>query len=307
MLSYALRRLLGALPTLLVIVTLAFALMRLAPGGPFTQEQQLPPEVRANLDAAYGLDRPLPEQFAAYLGGLLRGDFGPSLRYRDFSVGELIREGLPVTLQLAALALLLAVPAGVALGVTAAAWAGGWLDRTVSLVTLLGVAIPAFVLAPLLALVFGLRLEWLPVGGYEPGQPSFLVLPALTLALPLLAYVARLTRGSLLESLESPWVRTARAKGLAPARVLWVHALPPALLPVVSLLGPATASLLTGSLVVEQAFSLPGIGRHFVQGALNRDYTLVMGMVIFYAAAVLLLNLLVDLVYGWLDPRIRRG
>jgi oligopeptide transport system permease protein len=201
--------------------------------------------------------------------------------------------------------LLLAVPAGVALGVASAARAGGWLDRSASLATLLGVAMPAFVLAPLLALVFGLRLEWLPVGGYEPGRPSFLVLPALTLALPLLAYVARLTRGSLLETLESAWVRTARAKGLTPARVLWVHALPPALLPVISLLGPATASLLTGSLVVEQAFSLPGIGRHFVQGALNRDYTLVMGTVVLIAIFTVLFNLIVDIVYAFVDPRVR--
>jgi oligopeptide transport system permease protein len=305
MLSYAIRRLAGAVPTLFVIVTLAFFLMRLAPGGPFDDEQTLPPEVAANLEAAYGLDRPILVQYGNYLAGLLHGDLGPSFRYRDFSVSELIAQGLPVTLALGSAALTVAVFTGVLLGMLA-----GWrrdevADHAVMGAALVGLALPNFVVAPLLALVFGVQLGWLPVGGWDPGDLRYAVLPVATLALPFVAYIARLTRGSLLEVLQSPHIRTARAKGLSERRILWQHAFKPAILPVVSFLGPAAGALLTGSLIVEQVFALPGVGRYFVQGALNRDYTLVMGMVVFYAALIVLLNLLVDLVYGWLDPRIR--
>jgi oligopeptide transport system permease protein len=305
MLGYALRRLLAVVPTFLLIVTAAFFLMRAAPGGPFDEEQTLPPEIAANLEAAYGLDRPVHEQFLRYLGGLARGDLGPSYRMKDFRVAELIGRGLPVTLTIGVAALGLALLAGIPLGLVAGQRRNGWVDHAVMSVALAGIAVPSFVVAPLLALVFGLYLGWLPVGGWESGSLRHLVLPVLTLALPLIAYVARLTRGSVLEVLQSPFIRTARAKGLDPGVVLRRHALRPTLLPVVSFLGPAAAGVLTGSLVVEQVFGLPGVGRYFVQGAVNRDYTLVMGMVIFYAALILLLNLLVDLVYGWLDPRIR--
>jgi oligopeptide transport system permease protein len=305
MLGYAIRRLASALPTLLAIVTAAFFLMRLAPGGPFDDEQTLAPEVAANLEAAYGLDQPVLVQYRNYLGGLLRGDLGPSFRYKDFDVSELIAQGLPVTASLGAAALLLAVIAGVLLGMLAGQRRNRAADHVVMSAALAGIAVPNFVVAPLLAFVFGVLLGWLPVGGWESGELSYAVLPVITLALPFVAYIARLTRGSLLEVLQSPHIRTARAKGLRESRILWRHAFKPTILPVVSFLGPAAAALLTGSLVVEQVFGLPGVGRYFVQGAVNRDYTLVMGMVVFYAVLIVGLNLLVDLVYGWLDPRIR--
>jgi len=305
MFGYAIRRLAGALPTLLVIVTAAFFLMRLAPGGPFDDEQTLAPEVAANLEAAYGLDQPLLVQYRNYLGGLLRGDLGPSFRYKDFDVSELIAQGLPITAGLGAAALVLAIIAGVPLGMLAGRRRNRTSDHVVMGVALAGISVPNFVVAPLLALVFGVLLGWLPVSGWESGNLRYAILPVITLALPLIAYMARLTRGSLLEVLQSPHIRTARAKGLSESRILWRHAFKPTVLPVVSFLGPAAAALLTGSLVVEQVFGLPGVGRYFVQGAVNRDYTLVMGMVVFYAVLIVLLNLLVDLVYGWLDPRIR--
>ena len=305
MFGYAIRRLAGALPTLLVIVTAAFFLMRLAPGGPFDDEQTLAPEIAANLEAAYGLDQPILVQYRNYLGGLLRGDLGPSFRYKDFEVSELIARGLPITAGLGAAALLVAVFAGVPLGMLAGRRRNRASDHVVMGVALAGIAVPNFVVAPLLALVFGVLLGWLPVSGWESGNLRYAILPVITLALPLIAYIARLTRGSLLEVLQSPFIRTARAKGLSESQVLWRHAFKPTILPVVSFLGPAAAALLTGSLVVEQIFGLPGVGRYFVQGAVNRDYTLVMGMVVFYAVLIVLLNLLVDLAYGWLDPRIR--
>lgn len=305
MLSYALRRLLQVVPTIFVIVTAAFFVMRLAPGGPFDQEQTLPPEIAANLEAAYGLDQPVLVQYGRYLAGLAQGDLGPSFKYKDFRVAELIADGLPVTVTIGTLALLIAVGLGVPLGMLAALRQNGPLDHVVMGVALAGIAIPNFVVAPVLALVFGVKLGWLPVAGWEGGDVRYLLLPVATLALPFVAYIARLTRGSLLEVLQAPYMRAARAKGLSSSVLLRRHALKPTLMPVVSFLGPAAAALLTGSLVVEQVFGLPGVGRYFVQGAVNRDYTLVMGMVIFYASLILLLNLVVDLVYGWLDPRIR--
>jgi oligopeptide transport system permease protein len=305
MLSYALRRLLGALPTFFLIVTLAFFLIRLAPGGPFDEEQALAPEVKANLERAYGLDLPIHEQYLRYLSGLAHGDLGPSMRLRDFTVNELIATGLPVSLTLGFSAVALALLLGVPLGVYAAVRQNRWADHLVMGVAVLGIAVPVYVVAPLLALVFGIYLRWLPVAGWEPGSVRDLVLPVVALALPTLAYVARLMRGSLLEVLRLPHVRTARAKGLSNGAVLWRHALPPAFLPVLSYLGPATAAVLTGSLVIETIFGLPGMGRYLVQGALNRDYTLVMGKVIVYAGLILSLNLAVDLLYGVLDPRVR--
>ena len=307
MLRYAAGRLLGIIPTLFVIVTAAFFVMRLAPGGPFDEEQTVPPEIAANLQAAYGLDQPMLVQYGRYLAGLAQGDLGPSFKYKDYRVSELIARGLPVTLTIGVLALVLAVALGVPLGMTAALRHDGPIDHAVMGTALIGIAIPSFVLAPVLALLFGVQLGWLPVAGWEAGSVRHVVLPVVTLALPFVAYIARLARGSLLEVLQAPYLRAARAKGLSRGALLRRHALKPTLLPVVSFLGPAAAALLTGSLVVEQVFGLPGVGRYFVQGAINRDYTLVMGMVIFYAALILLLNLVVDLLYGWLDPRIRHG
>jgi oligopeptide transport system permease protein len=304
--AFVLRRLLGAIPTLALVVTLSFLLTRLAPGGPFDEEQALPPEIRANLEAAYGLDQPIYVQFGRYLQGLLRGDFGPSFRFRDFTVGELIADGLPVSLALGAAAMLLGLGLGIPAGIWAALSRGRAVDRFVMAAAVAGISVPVFVVAPLLALVFGIWLQWLPVAGWVPGRSSDLVLPVVALALPLIAFVSRLMRGSLLEVMGAPWVRAARARGLPERTVLLRHALPAALLPVVSYAGPAAAAVLAGSLVVETLFGLPGMGRHLVQGALNRDYTLVMGMVIVYAALMIALNLLADLAYARLDPRIRR-
>lgn len=307
MLSYTLRRLLGAIPVLFLVVTATFFLMRLAPGGPFDQEQTLTPEIQANLEAAYGLDRPVWVQYGRYLQGLTHGDFGPSFKYRDFTVTELIGQGLPVSLTLGLCALLLAAAIGVPLGILAALrqnTAGDVLIRTWAVI---GIALPGFVVAPLLALIFGIRLGWLPVAGWESGSLRPLVLPVVALALPVSAYLARLMRASLLEVLTSGFVRAARARGLPERAVIVRHALKSALMPVVSYLGPAAAAVLTGSLVIETIFGIPGMGRYLVQGALNRDYTLVMGMVIVYASLTLLFNLIVDLLYGWLDPRVRHA
>jgi oligopeptide transport system permease protein len=293
------------LPTLFFIVSASFFIVRLAPGGPFEQEQALPPQIRANLDRLYGLDQPLALQYAHYLGGLLRGDFGPSFKQRDFTVGELIAQGLPVSLTVGAAAILLAVLLGIPLGVGAALRRNTAADYGIAGLVALAIAVPSFVIGPLFALVFGLYLHWLPVAGWEEGVPRYLVLPILTLALPVIAYVARITRASLLDVLRANYVRAARARGLGDMRVLWRHALRPALLPVVSYLGPATAYVVTGSLVVESVFGLPGTGRYLVQGAIDRDYTLVMGMITVYGALTLALNLLADLIYGWLDPTVR--
>ena len=296
--AFVLRRLLGAIPTLALIVALSFLLTRFAPGGPFDAEQALPPEIHANLEAAYGLDQPAWVQFGRYVRGLLHGDFGPSYKFRDFTVTELIADGLPVSLLLGLAAMALALAVGVPAGIWAALNRGRFADRAVMALAVAGIS--------LLALVFGIWLRWLPVAGWIPGRPSDLVLPVVALALPVIAFVARLTRGSLLEVLRTPWIRAARARGLPERTVIARHALPVALLPVVSYAGPAAAAVLAGSLVVETLFGLPGMGRHLVQGALNRDYTLVMGMVIVYAALMILLNLAADLACAWLDPRLRR-
>lgn len=307
MIIYALKRLLGAIPTLALIVVLAFLLTRLAPGGPFDEEQALPPEIKANLERAYGLDQPLHVQLGRYVSGLLRGDFGPSFKFKDFSVTELIATGLPVSLQLGTLAMLVTVLVGIPLGVYSALRHNSLADHAVMALAVLGIAVPVFVVAPLAALVFGIYLDWLPVAGWAPGNWRDMVLPTLTLALPIIAYVARLTRAGMLEALRSPFLRAARARGIPAGRLVWRHAFPAALTPVVSYLGPAAAAVLTGSLVVETIFGLPGLGRYLVQGALNRDYTLVMGMVVVYAAFMIILNLFVDILYAWLDPRVRPG
>jgi len=305
MLAYALRRIVGLVPTLFVLVTLAFFIIRLAPGGPFDQEQALTPAIRANLDAAYGLDQPVSVQYARYLASLLRGDLGPSFRYKDFSVNELIAGGLPLSLTIGLVAALVSFFVGVPLGAWAAWRRDSLVARILMQVSILGVTLPAFVVGPLLALLFGIYWPLFRVGGYVPGDPSYLVLPVITLALPVTAYVARLTRDSMGEVLGMNFIRTARAKGLAPATILYRHALRPALIPVVSYLGPAVAFVITGSLVVESVFGLPGAGRFLVQGAIDRDYPLVMGMILVYGVFTLVCNLIADLLYGWLDPRVR--
>jgi oligopeptide transport system permease protein len=265
----------------------------------------LPAAIRANLDAAYGFDQPLAVQYGRYLAGVVQGDLGPSLRYQDFTVTELIARGLPLSLTIGLAAALLAFFTGVPLGAFAAWRANGFADHAVMSFSMLGVVLPSFVIGPLLALVFGIYWPIFRVGGYEPGVLSFLVLPVITLALPVSAYIARLMRNSLEEVLRTNYIRTARAKGLGASAVLLRHALRPALIPVVSYLGPAVAFVVTGSLVVESVFGLPGSGRFLVQGAVDRDYPLVMGMILVYGVLTLVCNLIADLLYAWLDPRVR--
>ncbi len=305
MLRYFLIRFAGAVPTLFIIVTITFFLIRAAPGGPFDQEQALPPEIVANLENAYGLDQPVWTQYARYLRGLVRGDFGPSFKYKDFSVTDLIGQGFPVTLELGSVALGLALLLGIPIGTFAALRHNRAADYATMSLAVVGVAIPSFVVLPFLGLLFGIYWHWLPVAGWEPGSIRYLVLPVVALALPPLSVIARLVRASLLEVLRSHYIRTAFAKGLPLRTVILRHALRPALLPVASYLAPAIASIMTGSLVVESIAGLPGIGRYMVQGALNRDYTLVMGMVIIYSTLLIGMGLVVDLLYAWLDPRVR--
>lgn len=305
MIALLLRRLFTAIPTLLAVILLSFALMRIAPGGPFDGERPLDPATRDALVRAYGLDLPLPQQMLRYLGRLAHGDFGPSLVYRDFTVTDLVAQGLPVSLTLGSLALIVALAIGIGAGLWSAARAGGRIDRSVMAAATLATALPSFVTGPLLALIFALWLGWLPVSGWGGGAPANLVLPVIALALPVAGAIAKLTRAGLATALAQDHVRTARARGLPPLRVLARHALRPALVPVASYLGPAAAGLLTGAVVIETVFALPGLGRYFVQGALNRDYPLVLGVVTLYAGLIILFNLAADLIYGWLDPRMR--
>jgi oligopeptide transport system permease protein len=305
MTRYFFTRFAGAIPTLFIIITITFFLMRAAPGGPFDQEQALPPEIAANLQRAYGLDQPVWTQYGRYLKSLVQGDFGPSFKYKDFTVTELIAQGFPVTLQLGIMAIALALFLGVPLGTFAALHHNSAVDTATMSLVVTGIAIPSFVVLPFLGLLFGVYLHWLPVAGWESGSLRHLALPVIALALPPLAYIARLTRGSMLEVLRSHYIRTAFAKGLPLHSVILRHALRPALAPVASFLVPAVASILTGSLVVESIAGLPGIGRYLVQGAINRDYTLVLGMVIIYSTLLIVMGLLVDLLYAWLDPRVR--
>lgn len=304
MIGFVLRRLLQAIPTLFLVITGSFFLIRLAPGGPFDLERPLPPAAMANLARVYGLDQPLWRQYLRYLGSLLQGDLGPSFSFRDLTVADLFARGLPVSATLGALALGLAVILGIGLGAVAAYRRGSAADRLVGLLAGASLALPTFVVAPLLQIVFGLTLRWLPVGSWEGGAPSHLVLPVITLALPQVGTLARLTRASLGEVLSAPHIRTQRAMGLGPVRIAR-HALRGAMLPILAILGPLAAALLTGSVVVETIFGLPGIGRTFVDGAVNRDYTLVMGTVLLVAVAVILFNLVADLLSGLVDPRLR--
>ncbi len=306
MLRFALLRILGAIPTLLVVIAVAFMLVHAAPGGPFDSERVLLPEVEQNILRAYHLDEPLPQQFSRYLRGVLRGDFGPSYTHPEYDVSEIIFASYPVSFVLGAWSLVIALVLGVLFGLVAALRRNTVIDRLLSGLAITGISVPVFVIAPIMVLFFAVRLRWLPAsfsGGTGAGR---FVLPVVALALPQLAYFARLFRASMIEVLESDYVRTARAQGLSTLSIIRYHALKPALLPLVSYLGPAIAAVLTGSIVVEQIFGIPGLGQHFVNGALNRDYTLVLGLVIFYAALIITLNLFVDLLYRYLDPRTHR-
>ncbi len=307
MASFLLRRLLTSIPTLLAVITIAFFMMRIAPGGPFDLERALPPQIEKNMLAAYDLDQPLVVQYFRYLTGVLQGDFGPSFKYRDFAVAELLATGFPPSLKVGGTAILLAIVIGILLGTMAAVRQNSAVDHVVMATAMTGIAIPNFVMAPLLTLVFGVFLGLLPVAGWGDGAFRNMILPVIALALPQIAYIARLTRGSMIETLGADFIRTAHAKGLSERMVVTRHALQGAILPVVSYLGPAAAQLISGSLVIEQIFGIPGIGRYFIQGALNRDYTLVMGTVIVYALLILILNLIVDILYTFLDPRVHRA
>jgi oligopeptide transport system permease protein len=306
--ALVLRRLLTAIPTLLLVLLASFALMRFAPGGPFDGERPLAPETRAALEAAYGLNLPMGEQFALFLKRTLTGDFGPSLVYRDFTVTQLIADSLPVSLTLGGLAIVLALALGLAAGTVAALRPGGWADETLMLAATIVTALPSFVTGPLLALTFGLWLGLLPVGGLGDGllnAPQYWIMPVIALALPVAGAIAKLARAGLAAALAQEHIRTARARGLGTGAIIARHALRPALVPVVSYLGPAAAGLLTGAVVIETVFALPGLGRYFVQGALNRDYPLIMAVILLYAALIIAFNLVADLLYGWLDPRSR--
>ncbi len=302
---YIFKRLLGAIPTLLLVIVLSFLLVHAAPGGPFDEERVLPPEVERNILEYYHLDEPLPQQFLRYVGNLLTGDMGPSYRIRGRDVQDLIGEKLPFSITLGALAMIIALLVGVSAGTWAALHQNSRTDRFVMGFAMTGISIPVFVIAPFLVLVFAVKLNWLPAGWSGTRGIAPFILPVLTLALPQIAYIARLTRASMIDVMSSPYIRTARAQGLSRADIVRHHALKPAMLPVLSYLGPAIAAVLTGSVVVEQIFGIPGLGSEFVEASLNRDYTLVLGIVIVYASLILLLNLLVDVLYSAIDPRVR--
>jgi len=306
MAGHVLRRLLSLLPTLLMLITVAFFLMRAAPGGPFDSEKLLPPEIEANLEAKYHMDEPLLQQYFRYLSQIAVLDFGPSIQYKDWTVNELIGQAMPVSLTIGLSAMVLAFLLGTALGITAALRQNTRVDYVLMGVGMLGISIPNFVIAPIFILLLAVYAGWLPTGGWDWSIAS-MVLPVVTLSLPVTAYIARLTRGSMIEVMHSNFIRSARAKGLPESVVIRRHALRPALAPVISFLGPATAGMISGSVIIERIFTIPGLGSYFVQGALNRDYSLVMGIVIFYGVLILLLNFLVDLIYAWLNPRVRYG
>lgn len=304
MAAFALRRLLGLVPTLLIIIVLSFFVIRLAPGSPFSSEKAVPLEVRAELEARYGFDQPLSVQLGRYIGNIvLHGDLGLSTKYPQRTVNEIIAMGFPVTMLLGSLALAWAILLGVGAGIIGAVRQNSAWDHVAMAGALLGISVPAFVLGPVLVLFFSLTLLWLPPAGW--GSWRHLVLPAMTLGTVYAAYIARLTRGGVLEVVRADFVRTARAKGLREWTVVYRHMLKGGLLPVVTFLGPAVASLLVGSVVVEKIFDTPGIGPYFVDAAFNRDYFLVMGIVVLESCFLLVMNLIVDLAYGLLDPRIR--
>lgn len=303
MFRFIARRLLETIPVLLIIITATFFMIRFVPGGPFTSEKAVSPEIKANLEAHYGLDKPLYQQYFDYLGSLMKGDFGPSFKYPNRTVNEIIADKLPVSLELGLTSLAVALICGITLGVIAAIKRNTWWDYLASSVAMTGICIPTFVLGPLLVLVFAIHLGWFNASGWYTSYDR--VLPAATLGLVYSAYVARLTRGGMLEILNQDYIRTARAKGASEFRVIVRHALRGGLLPVVSFLGPAIAGILTGSFVIETIFQIPGLGREFVNSAFNRDYTLVLGTVILYASLIIILNLVVDVVQVWLNPKLK--
>lgn len=304
MLKFIVYRLLQAIPTLFVLITISFFLMRLAPGSPFEGERAYPPEVMANINAKYGFDKPLIVQYATYLKNLAHGDFGPSFVYKDLTVNNLISQSFPVSIILGCIAFVIAVVVGVAIGITAALNQNKILDYLVMAFAMIGVVLPSFIIAPLLVLIFAIKLEILPTGGWNNGDFKYLILPVMALVIAYIAAISRITRGSMIEVLHSDFIRTAKAKGLSTTRILLKHALKPALIPVISYLSPAFVGIITGSVVIETFFTLPGVGQLFVNGALNRDYSLVLSLTIIVGALTIFFNALVDIAYAFLDPKI---
>jgi len=302
---YFIRRVLSIIPTLFIVITLSFFLIRLAPGGPFAREREVPEAILQNLMKRYHMDEPLIKQYLRYMGDVIRWDFGPSYRYRDLSVNEIIDEGLPISMSLGVISLVLATVGGIAIGIISALKQNRWQDYVVTSIAVIGISVPLFVMGPVLQLVFGMKLKILPIGQWISTHGiKAVILPAITLSFPYFAYIARLSRASILEVLRSDYIRTARAKGLKESVVVWKHVLKGAMLPVVTYLGPAFSGIVVGSIVVESVFLVPGIGRPFVQSALNRDYTLIMAEVVVYSIILIIANLVVDILYGFLDPRI---
>ncbi|WP_435234602.1 oligopeptide ABC transporter permease OppB [Psychromonas sp. PT13] len=305
MFKFILKRVIEAIPTLLILITVSFFLMRFAPGSPFSSERTLPPQVMANINAKYGLDKPVMEQYTTYLTNVLQGDFGPSFKYKDYTVNELVGAALPVSAKIGSVAFLFAVFLGVGIGTIAALRQNTWLDYSVMSTAMLGIVMPSFVLAPVLIYIFPIKLGWLQAGGWLDGSAKYMVLPVLGMSMMYVATFARITRGSMIETLNSNFIRTARSKGLSFSYIVFKHALKPAMLPVVSYMGPAFVGIITGSVVIETIFGLPGIGKLFVNAAFNRDYSLVMGVTILIGLLFILFNAIVDILLAYVDPKIR--
>ncbi|EAS42204.1 oligopeptide ABC transporter permease OppB [Photobacterium profundum] len=305
MIKFIAKRIFEAIPTLLVLITISFFLMRFAPGNPFSSERPLPPEVMANIEAKYGLDKPVSEQYITYLGNILQGDFGPSFKYKDFTVNELVVKALPVSAKIGFFAFIFALVMGVTVGTIAALKHNTWIDYTIMSTAMAGVVMPSFILAPILIYIFSINLGWLPAGGWQDGSMKFLLLPMFGMSLLYVATFARITRASMIETLNSNFIRTARAKGLSYPYIIIKHALKPALLPVVSYMGPAFVGIITGSVVIETIFGLPGIGKLFVNAAFNRDYSLVLGITILIGTLTIIFNAVVDILLAYIDPKIR--
>lgn len=305
MLKFIAKRIFEAIPTMLVLITISFFLMRYAPGNPFSSERPLPPEVMANINAKYGLDKPVSEQYLTYLTNIVQGDFGPSFKYKDYTVNELIASALPVSVKIGLAAFVFTVIMGVTVGTIAALKQNTWIDYTIMSTAMLGVVMPSFVLAPVLIYIFAIQFSLFPAYGWQDGGFEYMALPALGMSLLYVATFARITRGSMIETLNSNFIRTARAKGLSYGYIVVKHALKPALLPVVSYMGPAFVGIITGSVVIETIFGLPGIGKLFVNAAFNRDYSLVMGVTILIGFLFILFNAIVDILLAYIDPKIR--
>ncbi|MGX2948520.1 oligopeptide ABC transporter permease OppB [Frederiksenia canicola] len=305
MLKFIVKRIMEAIPTLFILITFSFFLMRLAPGSPFTSERAYPPEVMANIEAKYHLNEPLYKQYFIYLKNLSQGDFGPSFKYKDQTVNDLIASAFPVSFKLGIVAFLFAVTIGICAGTFAALKQNSRWDYIVMSFAMTGVIMPSFVFAPLLVLFFAIYLKWLPAGGWNGGQIYYMVLPVLSLTIGYVAGISRITRGSMIEVLHSNFIRTAKAKGLPMRKIIFKHALRPALLPVITYLGPAFVGIITGSMVIESVFGLPGIGQLFVNGALNRDYSLVLSLTILVGSLTIFFNAVVDILYAVIDPKIR--